>query len=144
MLHQLRSNLSETFQSAYPVHHNMETDLLDVTNCLPGSADKSRVSILTLLNLSATFDMFDYSILLALLHNMFGISGKAFEWFSSSLSVQSVSINPEGRPGMSDVSPLSGISGLSFDSTLLVPLLFFCLILLPFVSDIFLPAGPFF
>ena len=29
-----------------------------------------------------------------------------------------------GRPGVSDVSPLSGTSGLSFDSTLLLPLLF--------------------
>ena len=28
-------------------------------------------------------------------------------------------VDPEGRPGMSDVSPLSGISGLSSDSTLL-------------------------
>ena len=35
---------------------------------------------------------------------------------------------PEGRPGMSDVSFLSGISGLSFDSTLLSPLVFFCLV----------------
>ena len=52
--------------------------------------------------------------------------------------------SPEGRPGMSDVSPLSGISGLSFDSTLLSPLLFFCLVLLPFLSYRFLPAGPFF
>ncbi len=51
---------------------------------------------------------------------------------------------PEGRPGMSDVSPLSGISGLSFDSTFLSPLLFFCLVLLPFLSYRFLPAGPFF
>ena len=34
---------------------------------------------------------------------------------------------PEGRPGMSDVSPLSGISGLSFDSTLLIS----SLVLLP-------------
>ena len=49
-----------------------------------------------------------------------------------------------GRPGMSDVSPLSGISGLSFDSTLLSPLLFFCLVLLPFLSYRFLPVGPFF
>ena len=49
---------------------------------------------------------------------------------------------PEGRPGMSDVSPLSGISGLSFDSTLLSPLFFFCLVLLPFLSYRFLPAGP--
>ena len=39
----------------------------------------------------------------------------------------------QGRPGMSDVSPLSGISGLSFDSTLLSPLLFFCLALLPYL-----------
>ena len=52
--------------------------------------------------------------------------------------------SPEGRPGISDVSPLSGISGLSFDSTLLSPLLFFCLVLLPFLSYRFLPAGPFF
>ena len=29
---------------------------------------------------------------------------------------------PERRPGISDVSPLSGISGLSFDATLLSPL----------------------
>ncbi len=57
----------------------------------------------------------------------------------------SVSVrSPEGRPGMSDVSPLSGISGLSFDSTLLSPVLFFCLVLLPFLSYRFLPAGPFF
>ena len=55
-----------------------------------------------------------------------------------------ISPTPEGRPGMSHVSPLSGISGLSFDSTLLSPLLFFCLVLLPFLSYRFLPAGPFF
>ena len=53
-------------------------------------------------------------------------------------------LTPEGRPVMSDVSPLSGISGLSFDSTLLSPLLFFCLVLLPFLSYGFLPTGPFF
>ena len=55
-----------------------------------------------------------------------------------------MTLTPEGRPGMSDVSPLFGISGLSFDSTLLSPLLFFCLVLLPFLSNRFLPAGPFF
>ena len=41
---------------------------------------------------------------------------------------------PEGRPGMSDVSPLSG---LSFDSTLPSPLLVFCLVLLLFLSYLF-------
>ena len=38
---------------------------------------------------------------------------------------------------MSDVSLLPGISGLSFDSTLLSPLLFFCLVLLLFLSYLF-------
>ena len=36
--------------------------------------------------------------------------------------------------GMSDVSTLSGISGLSFDSPFLSPLLLFCLLLLLFLS----------
>ena len=100
MLHQLRShllanNLSETFQSAYCAHHSTETALLDVTNCLLGGVDEGWVSILTLLDLSAAFDTLDHSILLTCLYDMFGISGKAFEWFSSYLSdrFQSVSVN---------------------------------------------------
>ena len=52
-------------------------------HCLLGSADRGQVSILTLLNLSATFNTLDNSILLARLHDMFGTSGKAFEWLSS-------------------------------------------------------------
>ena len=45
---------------------------------------------------------------------------------------------------MSYVSPLSGISGLSFDSTVLSPLLFFCFVLLLFLSYLFfLLAGLF-
>ena len=100
MLHQLRghllaNNLSETFLSAYRAHHSTETALLDVTNCLPGGADEGQVSILTLLDLSATFDTLHHSILLTHLRDMFGISGKAFEWFSSYLSdkFQCISVN---------------------------------------------------
>ena len=52
-------------------------------------------------------------------------------------TTQVICPGPEGRPGMSDVSPLSGISGLSFDSTLLSSLLFFCLVLLLFLSYLF-------
>ena len=42
--------------------------------------------------------------------------------------------SPEGRPGISDACCLSGISGLSFDSTLLFPLKFFYWVLLHFLS----------
>ena len=48
---------------------------------------------------------------------------------------------PKGGQGMSDVSPLSGISGLSFDSPFLSPLLFFCLVLLLFLSCRFSAIG---
>ena len=46
-----------------------------------------------------------------------------------------LNIYPERRPGMSEVPhPLSGISGLSFDSPFLSPLLFFCAVLMLFLS----------
>ena len=41
--------------------------------------------------------------------------------------LQLLPVNPKGRLGMSDVTLLSGISGLSFDSPFLSPLLFFVL-----------------
>ena len=93
--HLLANNLSETFQSTYRAHNSTETAYLDVTSCLLGSADEGRVTILTLLDLSAAFDTLDHNILLARLHDMFDISGKAFEWFSSYMSdrFQSVSVN---------------------------------------------------
>ena len=50
----------------------------------------------------------------------------------------------EGRPGMSDVTLLSGISGLSFESPFLSPLLFFfSLVPLLFLSCRFSANGPF-
>ena len=80
--HLLANNLSETSLSAYRAHHSTETALLDVTNCLLANADEGRMSIFTLLDLSAAFDTLNHSVSLARLHDMFGLSGKAFEWFS--------------------------------------------------------------
>ena len=81
--------------SAYRAHDSTEAALLHVTNCLLGNANEGWVSILTLLDLSAALDTLDLSILLARARDVFGISGKAFEWFSSYLSdrFQSVSVN---------------------------------------------------
>ena len=93
---QLLTNIPcENFQSAYCAHHSRETALLDVMNRLLGSADEGQVSVLTLLDLSAAFDTLDHSILLTRLHIIFGIPGKALDWFSSYLSdrAQAVSVN---------------------------------------------------
>ena len=52
-------------------------------------------------------------------------------------------VTPQRNTNECLIFPVSGISGLSFDSNLLSPLLFFCLVLLPFLSYLFLLAGPF-
>ena len=58
--------------------------------------------------------------------------------------LQLLPVNPERRLGMSDVILLSEISGPSFDSPFLYPLLFvFCLVLLLFLSCHFSANGPF-
>ena len=57
--------------------------------------DQQKVTILVLLDLSAAFDTVDHNILLHRLHNRFGISGTALDWFKDYLSKrrQRVSVN---------------------------------------------------
>ena len=76
-------------------------------------------------------------------HVVWGIRWDIQEEFTS-LYVNFFHSPPKGGRGRLMSPPLSGISELSFDSTLLSPLLLFCLVLLPFLSYRFLPAGPFF
>ena len=82
----LTNSLCHDFQSVDGAHHSTDTALLDVKNCFLGSADDGQVSVLTVLDLLAAFDTLDPSILLAQLHDVFGMSDKALEWFSSYLS----------------------------------------------------------
>ena len=55
-------------------------------------ADKGESSILTLLDLTAAFDIFNYAILLDRLQNWVGISGTSLNWFDSYLSLMSALI----------------------------------------------------
>ena len=77
------NDLLERNQSAYRQNHSTETALVDVTNCLLESTDQGRVSILSLLGISAAFDTIDHSILLERLHTTFGISGSVLQWLRS-------------------------------------------------------------
>ena len=81
--HVSRNDLLERNQSAYRQNHSTETALLHITNCLLESTDQGRVSILSLLDLSAAFDTIDHNILLERLHTTFGISGSALQWLRS-------------------------------------------------------------
>ena len=77
------------------------------------------------------------SFLLYFVHRNRGrrtIQSNLIKLLTSSVSQRKV---PDGRPGMSYVSAPSGISGLSSESTLPSPLLFFCRVLLLFLSFFF-------
>ena len=90
VLSQLSGHLSvnklfSMYQSAYRPGHSTETALVKILNDLLMSMDEGKVSLLTLLDLSAAFDTIDHGILISRLEHVYGISGSALSWFSSYL-----------------------------------------------------------
>ena len=92
-IHLTRNGLHEPLQSAYKTFYNTETALLMVQNDIMLSLDKGENAILVLLDLSATFDTVNHSLLLSRLYTRFGISGTVFKWFRSYLSDRTQFIN---------------------------------------------------
>ena len=102
VMHQLMShlhlhNLLSEFQSAYRPHHSTETALVRVVNDLLSAIDNGKVSILTLLDLSAAFDTIDHDILLHRLQHVFGIQGTALSRFKSYLTDRKQIVSVNGR-----------------------------------------------
>ena len=89
------NNFLHPFQSAYSSNHSTETVLLHTVNDSLLAADSGKVSLLTLLDLSAAFDTTDYPILLTRLEYTLGIHNTALNWFKSGLydRFQTVSVN---------------------------------------------------
>ena len=79
--HIYNHHLSNDLQSAYKRFHSTETALLKIHNYIVANMDNSKVTALTLLDLSAAFDTIDQSIILQRLHRYFGITGPALRWF---------------------------------------------------------------
>ena len=76
----LKSNdLYSPFQSACWTGHSTETVLTRVTIDLLAEMDDRKISVVTLLDLSAAFNTTDHEVLLARLHSYFGIDGTAVE-----------------------------------------------------------------
>ena len=72
-------------------HHSTKITLLNIHNILFNMA-KGSVTALTLLNLSATFDTIDHTILLDRLNVYYDISELALGWFQSNLAGRTHSV----------------------------------------------------
>ena len=80
------NQLFNPVQSAYHPNHSTETALVKIVNDLLLALDDAKVSVLTLLDLSAAFNTIDYNILLHRLEHVFGITGIVLSWIRSFLS----------------------------------------------------------
>ena len=58
--HIYKNHLSNDLQSAYRRFHSTETAILKIHNDTVGKMDNGKVTVLTLLDLSAAFDMIDH------------------------------------------------------------------------------------
>ena len=75
--HMINNNIFPQLQSRYCSHRSTETAFLKVTNNLLMNMEKSRVSLLLLLDLSAAFDTVDHGIFLQSLQTKLGVCGTA-------------------------------------------------------------------
>ena len=94
---QLQTHLDEAglmtaFQLAYRKHHSTESALLNIHKDILLNMAKGSVTALALLDLSATFDTIDHTILLDRLTVNYGISELALGWFKSYLSGRTHSV----------------------------------------------------
>ena len=80
------NGILDTFQSGSRAHYSNETALLKVLNDLRLNTDSKKLSVLTLLDLSAAFDTIDHDILIDRLENWVGLSGPVLNWVRTYLT----------------------------------------------------------
>ena len=74
------------YQSAYKQGHSCEMALIKILNDLLWAMEHQQVSALILLDVSASFDTVDHSILIEVLNNKSGVTGTALQWFKGYLT----------------------------------------------------------
>ena len=84
--HTTSSSNFNPFQSAYRRYFSSESALLHALDNIYHAIDACSSTVLVSLDLRATFDTIEHSVLLNRLQNSFGNTGLALAWFLSYLS----------------------------------------------------------
>ena len=108
-----KAGLMTAFQSAYRKHHSTKSALHNIHNGILLNMAKGSVTALTLLDLSATFDTIDHTILLDRLNVYYSISELALGWFKSYLSGRTHSV----KVGNTLSHPAASLVQFFFSST---------------------------
>ena len=83
-------------QSSYHRFHSTEKALLKVTNDILMKMNSQEVTLLVMLDLSASFDTVNHGIVISRLHEEVGVSGLALEWFRSYLQNRTQRVAVDG------------------------------------------------
>ena len=86
------NNLLPNYQSAYRRFHGVETAMIKMYHDLLNSVDKSKVTLVVMIDLSAAFDTIDIQIALDILQTDFGIQGTPLNWIKSYLSQRTMKV----------------------------------------------------
>ena len=86
MAYLLENDLFLDLQSAYRSNHSTETAVLKVLSDILLALDSGKLALLSLLDLSASFDSVDHDTMLQRLQMSYGLGGNVIAWFASYLS----------------------------------------------------------
>ena len=84
------------YQSAYRLNYSCKTSLVKLVNDILWDFENQNAVALIALDLSAVFDTVDHDVLLDVLSYRCGVSGNAFNWFSSYLRPRNCLVEIEG------------------------------------------------
>lgn len=131
------SSVFEKFQSGFRSRHSTESALLKVHNDIVLSVDAKCPVVLVLLDLTATIDTVDHTVLLSHLNHYVGFRGTVLKWFTSYLSDRTFSV-VTGDSCSSSASLSCGVP----QGSILGPILFFVIYVTTWVY--YSQAQPFF